>query len=70
MIKLIIFIAIVLAIQFLLFFYSRKLKKHNREHVLTRYNIKTAKEAWEYLQDPKIPEDDRLEIQEYYNEKD
>lgn len=60
---------IVLAAQVGIFFYSRKLKKENKNHVLHRYNIKTSKDAWEVLHDPDLPEEDREEIERIYNDK-
>lgn len=69
MTKLIIFIVLAIVIQIILFLYSRKLKKQNREHVLTRYDIRTAKQAWDCLQDPELPEEDRIKIQEFYDAK-
>ena len=66
MIKLVIFLVVVIAIQVSIFLYTRKLKQKNKEHVLTRYNINTAKDAWEELQNPDLPEEDRDQIQKYY----
>ena len=67
MTKLIIFLVVVVAIQAAIFLYTRKLKKKNKQHVLTRYNVKTPKDAWVLLQDPDLPDEDRQKIQEYYN---
>ena len=66
MIKLVIFLVVVVVIQVAIFLYTRKLKQRNKEHVLTRYNINTAKDAWEQLQNPDLPEEDRDKIQKYY----
>lgn len=69
MTRLIIFLVVVVAIQVAIYLYTRKLKQKNKQHVLTRYNISTPKEAWVLLQDPDLPEEDRQKIQEYYNAK-
>lgn len=67
---LIIMISLVVLSQIGIFFYSRKLKKAHRKHVLTRYKITSAREAWQVLQDPDLPEADRLEIEKIYEGKD
>lgn len=60
---------VVLVVQLGIFFYSRKLKKDNKNHVLNRYNIKSPKDAWEVLHNPDLPEEDRIEIEKIYSEK-
>ena len=67
---LIIMISLVVLSQIGIFFYSRKLKKAHREHVLTRYKITNTREAWEVLQDPELSEADRAEIEKIYEAKD
>lgn len=60
---------LVLLSQVAIFFYTRKLKRENKNHVLNRYKIKSAKEAWEVLHDPDLPEEDRKEIERIYHDE-
>lgn len=64
---LIIFVAIVLAFQIglmILIRYKKKMDKKN--NVLLKYDINTQKDAWECLNNPNIPDEDKAKIQEYY----
>lgn len=65
---LIIFVSVVLAFQIGLMFLIRwKKKKDKQENVLLKYNINTPADAWKCLNDPKIPDEDKEKIQEYYS---
>jgi hypothetical protein len=43
-----------------------KKKQDRKNNVLLKYDINTPKDAWECLNDPKIPDDEKVKIQEYY----
>jgi len=65
---LIIFVSVVLVFQIGLMFlirYKKKLDKKN--NVLLKYDINTQKDAWDCLNNPNIPDEDKTKIQEYYN---
>lgn len=65
---LIIFVSIVLVFQIAMMFVIRWKKKYDKQHnVLLKYNINTPKDAWECLNDPKIPDEDKVQIQKYYS---
>jgi len=60
-------VVIVLFIQIGLFFLIRSKKKKDKENsVIEKYNIKTAGQAWNLINDPETPEDDRIEIEKIY----
>ena len=60
-------VVVVLIIQIGLFFLIRAKKKKDKENsVIEKYNIKTAGQAWNLINDPKTPEDDRIEIEKIY----
>jgi len=60
-------VVIVLFIQIGLFFMIRSKKKKDKENsVIEKYNIKTAGQAWNLINDPETPEDDRIEIEKIY----
>ncbi len=60
-------VVIVLFIQIGLFFLIRAKKKKDKENsVIEKYNIKTAGQAWNLINDPETPEDDRIEIEKIY----
>ena len=64
---LIVFISIVLVLQIALMFMIRYKKRYDRKHnVLLKYDINSPKDAWECLNDPNIPDEDKARIQEYY----
>lgn len=60
-----IFVAIAFAVQILIFVFAGK-KKQQESTVLIKYNIRTAADAWRLLNDPHVPEEDRLEIEKFY----
>ncbi|HNP19529.1 MAG TPA: hypothetical protein PKL31_13915 [Fulvivirga sp.] len=65
---LIILVSIVLGIQVALFFVIRNKRKKEKENsVIEKYNIKSAGDAFKLLNDPSIPEADRIEIERLYN---
>ncbi len=66
--KFLIFLVVaVLLFQIGLFFLIRYRKKKEKESsVIEKYNIRTAKDAWDLLSDPDLPEDDREKIQKLY----
>ncbi len=60
-------VVIVLIIQIGLFFLIRAKKKKDKENsVIEKYNIKSAGQAWNLINDPETPEDDRIEIEKIY----
>ncbi len=60
-------VVIVLFIQIGLFFLIRAKKKKDKENsVIEKYNIKSAGQAWNLINDPETPEDDRIEIEKIY----
>ena len=60
-------VVIVLFIQIGLFFLIRAKKKKDKENsVIEKYNIKSAGQAWNLINDPETPEDDRKEIEKIY----
>ena len=62
-------LTLVLLSQVVLFLYSRKLKKELKDNVIEKYKLKTPKDAWDTLANPDIPEEDKKEIQKYYEGK-
>jgi len=67
MIGLIVFVCIVLLLQIVLFFVIRKKRKEAKENsVIEKYNIRSSSDAFRLLQDPEIPEKDKLEIERLY----
>ena len=62
-------LTLVLLSQVVLFLYSRKLKKELKDNVIEKYKLKTPKDAWDALANPDIPEEDKKEIQKYYEGK-
>ena len=64
---LIVLAVLVLLFQIAIFIYLRKKnKRFKEEDVLSKYDIKTRKDAWERLGDTSIPESDREKIREIY----
>ena len=49
-----------------LFFYSRKVKKRLKDGVIEKYQLRTPKDAWDALADPKVPDEDKKEIKRLY----
>jgi len=45
-----------------LFLYSQKVKKRLKEGVIEKYQLRTPKDAWDALADPKVPDEDKKEI--------
>ncbi len=63
----IIFVVVVLIIQIALFFVIRaRNKKLKKENVIEKYNIKSPGEAFELMNNPEIPEEDRIKIEKLY----
>lgn len=57
----------VLIFQIILFFVNRnRNKKDTRSSILKRYNIHSAKDAWNLINDPSIPDADKEEIEVHY----
>jgi hypothetical protein len=64
----IVLVSIVLILQVVMFFVIRaKRKKEKANSVIDRYNIKTAGDAFRIMNDPTLPEEDRMEIEKLYN---
>ncbi|MDN5210672.1 hypothetical protein QQ020_01395 [Fulvivirgaceae bacterium BMA12] len=64
------FVVVVLIIQIALFFVIRaRNKKLKRENVIEKYNIKSPGEAFELMNNPEIPEEDRIKIEKLYQGK-
>lgn len=64
---LIILVIFALLVQIGLFFLIRYKKKMDKKNnVLDKYDIKSAKDAWNVLSDPELPEEDREKIQSIY----
>jgi len=63
---LIILVSFALLVQLGLFFLIRARKKQFKSSVIGKYNIKSSGDAWRLLNDPSIPEVDRLEIEKFY----
>jgi len=64
---LIILVSLALLLQIGMFFLIRAKKKKMKEGVISRYNIKSSGDAWKLLNDPSIPEEDRMEIEKLYS---
>ncbi len=65
---LILLVSIVLGIQVALFFVIRsKRKKEKANSIIEKYNIKSPGDAFRLLNDPAIPEVERMEIERLYN---
>lgn len=65
---LIVFVAVVLVMQIVLFFVIRAKKKAEKENsIIEKYNIRTSGDAFKLLNDISIPEEDRQKIEEVYN---
>ena len=64
---LIVVIVAVFLIQIVLFVITRKkMKKEKSESLIEKYNIKTPGDVWRLLNDPNIPEEDRIKLQELH----
>jgi hypothetical protein len=64
---LIIVALLILVFQIGIFIYLRKQNRKFREtDVLSKYGIRTRKDAWDKLADPDIPDEDREKIREIY----
>ena len=61
------FVAVVLLFQIALFFVIRaRKKKMKKEDVIEKYGIKSPGEAFELMNNPEIPEEDRIKIEKIY----
>lgn len=68
MTKLIIIVLAILLLQVGLFILSRRVRKKQKENdVIEKYNIKSAKDAWNLIGDHSIPEEDRKKIEKLYH---
>ena len=68
MTKLVIIVVVILVLQVGLFILTRRMRKKQKENdVIEKYNIKSAKDAWELIGDQSIPEDDRKKIEKLYH---
>ncbi|HMP98189.1 MAG TPA: hypothetical protein PKC24_00320 [Cyclobacteriaceae bacterium] len=63
-----IFVLAAFIVQVLIFFFVRK-QKEERSAVIIKYNIRTAGDAFRLLNDPHVPEEDRIEIEKYYQDE-
>ena len=63
---LLILVIVVLALQVGLFFYIRKTRKLPEKSVLGKYDIHTARDAWNLINDPAVPDSDKEQIEVYY----
>jgi hypothetical protein len=61
-----IILVLALLLQVGLFLYSRKVKSRLKEGVIEKYQLRTPKDAWDALANPKIPEEDKKEIKKLY----
>lgn len=66
MIWIVIVLVLALGSQIGLFIYSRKIKKKIKASVVSKYNLKTPKDAWNALASQDIPEEDKVEIRKLY----
>lgn len=67
---LIIVIVAVLALQVALFVITRtKIKKERADSIVEKYDIRSSGDAWRLLNDPEIPEEDRIKIEKLYQGK-
>lgn len=63
-----ILLAIVAIIQIAIFIMSRRIRKRERENnVLWKYKINSRQRAWKLLADPTVPDEDKIQIREYYD---
>ena len=61
------FVTVVLLFQIALFFVIRaRKKKMKKEDVIEKYGIKSPGEAFELMNNPEIPEEDRIKIEKIY----
>lgn len=57
----------VLLFQIALFFVIRaRNKKMKKEDIIERYGIKSPRDAFELMNNPEIPEEDRIKIEKIY----
>ncbi|UII28391.1 hypothetical protein LVD15_08170 [Fulvivirga maritima] len=57
----------ILIFQVIMFFFIRaKRKKEKASSVIEKYNIQSRSDAFRLLQDPNIPETDRIKIEQLY----
>ena len=62
------FVLVAFIAQVLIFFLSRK-KKQEETGVLNKYNIRSTADAFRLINDPHVPEEDRIEIEKFYQGK-
>ena len=68
---LLVVVSLVFIMQIVMFFVIRNRKKKEKENnVLLKYNINSPAEAFKKMNDMSIPEEDRMEIERLYNERD
>ncbi len=64
--SILLFVVFAFAIQVLIFIFVRKKKKQEESGVVAKYNIRSAADAFRLINDPHVPEEDRLEIEKFY----
>lgn len=63
----IVFVVVVLVFQITLFFVIRsRNKKLKKEDIIEKYDIKSPGDAFELMNNPEIPEGDRIKIERIY----
>ena len=61
------FVVVVLLFQIILFFVIRtRNKRMKKEDVIEKYGIKSPGDAFELMNNPEIPEEDRIKIEKIY----
>ena len=61
------FVVVVLLLQIFLFFAIRsRNKKIKKEDVIYKYGIKSSGDAFRLMNNPQIPEEDRIKIEKIY----
>ncbi|MFK7953279.1 MAG: hypothetical protein AB8B73_10575 [Ekhidna sp.] len=61
-------IAVVFALQIVIFVWGRRIRKREKENnVLVKYDINTRQRAWQLLADQSIPDEDKAKIREVYD---
>ncbi len=58
---------VILSFQIVMFFIIRVQKRNMKSNSVTgKYNIQSRNDAWKLLNDPGIPKEDKLKIEELY----
>jgi len=61
-----IFALAVFALQLVLFFFVKSKRKDLPHRVMRKYGIESPRDAWNLINDPDIPESDRIKIEKFY----